>query len=60
MIGDELTALDVIGVVVPADFGGQFGVALFGGGVRHAEMMSADAAKENPFCWARNSARGLN
>ena len=36
-VGDELPAFDVIGVVVPADFGGELGVTFFGFGVCHAE-----------------------
>ena len=32
-VGDELPAFDVIGVVVPADFVGELGVAFFGFGV---------------------------
>ncbi len=38
-VGDELPAFDVIGVVVPADFGGELRVAFFGFGVRHAEIL---------------------
>jgi hypothetical protein len=29
-VGDDLPALDIISVIVPADFGGEFGVAFFG------------------------------
>ena len=39
----------VIRVVVPADFLGELGVTLFGGGVRHVEMMSAGAGKKILF-----------
>ena len=44
-VGDKLPAFDVIGVVVPADFGGEFGVAFFGFGVCHAEMINARRAE---------------
>ena len=48
-VGDELPAFDVIGVVVPADFVGESGVAFLGFGVRHAEMIIGCVAKENSF-----------
>jgi hypothetical protein len=34
---------------MPADFVGKLGVTFFGFGECHAAMMSAGAAKENPF-----------
>jgi hypothetical protein len=39
----------VVGAVVPADFLHQPGVAFFGFGLGHGEMMSIGAPKENPF-----------
>ena len=54
VVGDELPAFDVISVVVPADFVGELGVAFFGFGLCHAEMMCAGEAKENPFWLAVN------
>jgi hypothetical protein len=38
-VGDELPAFDVIGVVVPADFRGELGVAFLGCGVRHTQIV---------------------
>ena len=46
-VGDELPAFDVIGVVVPADFVGELGVAFFGFGVRHAEIFTATGRKDS-------------
>ena len=39
-VGDQLPAFDVIGVVVPADLIGQFGVACFGLGESHATRIT--------------------
>src|SRR5665213_1541606 len=53
-VGDELPAFDVIGVVVPADFVGKFGVVFFGFGVRHAEMFIGEWTKRQYFvCFYR-------
>jgi hypothetical protein len=43
VVGNKLTTFNVIGVVVPADFGGQFGVAFFGCVVRHTGSFNVKA-----------------
>jgi hypothetical protein len=42
-VGDELATYDVISVVVPADFSGEFGVAFLGGDVGHVESLATTA-----------------
>lgn len=45
VVGNDLASLDVIGVVVPANFPGEFGVAFLGSSVIHANMISLAAAE---------------
>ena len=40
-VGNLRLAFDIISVVMPADFGGESGVARFGGGVCHAGIFNA-------------------
>ena len=44
-VGNNLPAFDVIRVVVPADFGGEFGMAFLGVGVCHAESFNAKSPR---------------
>ena len=48
-VGDELPAFDVIGVVVPADFGGELGVAVFGFAERHAGIVPCNWKEGKTF-----------
>ena len=47
VVKNELATFDVIGVVVPADFLREPGVAFLGVGVRHGEMMGGANGKES-------------
>ncbi len=51
VVGDELPAFDVIGVVVPLDFSGQLGMAFFGFrfSVCHGGIMGTERRKGNYF-----------
>ena len=48
-VGDELPALDIIGMVVPVDFDGELRVAFLGFGGRHAEIVPCNRAEGKTF-----------
>ena len=48
-VGDDLPALNVISAVVPADFVGKLRMALLGGGVRHAGIVSMNRPAKTDF-----------
>ena len=53
VVGDELLAGNIIGMVMPVDLGDQFGVALLGVSVCHPDMMRPARRKGNHFWQAR-------